>query len=65
MLLTLFLASLMAFAVSRFSWKFNVTLLILFTAGNMLPPQVLATPVFEMYKHDPRCRTRSATRAAC
>jgi multiple sugar transport system permease protein len=49
-LLTLFLASLMAFAVSRFSWKFNVTLLILFTAGNLLPPQVLATPVFEMYR---------------
>jgi multiple sugar transport system permease protein len=49
-LLTLFLASLMAFAVSRFSWKFNITLLILFTAGNMLPPQVLATPIFEMYR---------------
>jgi multiple sugar transport system permease protein len=50
-LLTLFLASIMAFAVSRFSWKFNITLLILFTAGNMLPPQVLAAPIFEMYKH--------------
>lgn len=49
-LVTLFLASLMAFAVSRFSWKFNVTLLIVFTAGNMLPPQVLATPVFEMFR---------------
>ena len=49
-LITLFLASLMAFAVSRFSWKFNITLLILFTAGNLLPPQVLATPVFEMYR---------------
>jgi multiple sugar transport system permease protein len=47
---TLFLASIMAFAVSRFSWKFNITLLILFTAGNLLPPQVLATPVFEMYR---------------
>ncbi len=49
-IVTLFLASLMAFAVSRFSWRFNVTLLILFTAGNLLPPQVLATPVFEMYR---------------
>jgi multiple sugar transport system permease protein len=49
-LITLFLASLMAFAVSRYNWKFNVTLLIIFTAGNMLPPQVLATPVFEMYR---------------
>lgn len=50
-LITLFLASLMAFAVSRFTWKFNITLLIVFTAGNMLPPQVLAAPIFEMYKH--------------
>lgn len=48
--LTLFFASMMAFAVSRFSWKFNVTLLIAFTAGNLLPPQVLATPIFELFK---------------
>jgi multiple sugar transport system permease protein len=52
-LLTLFFASLMAFAVSRFSWKFNVTLLIMFTAGNLLPPQVLAAPLYEMYKFTP------------
>lgn len=49
-ILTLFFATLMAFAVSRFSWKFNVTLLIMFTAGNLLPPQVLAAPLFEMFK---------------
>ncbi len=48
--ITLFLASLMAFAVSRFSWKFNITLLIMFTAGNMLPPQVMAAPLYEMFK---------------
>ncbi len=52
-LLTLALAAMMAFAVSRFTWKFNITLLILFTAGNMLPPQVLAAPLFEMFKHTP------------
>ncbi|QNE47482.1 carbohydrate ABC transporter permease [Glaciihabitans sp. INWT7] len=50
-ILTLFFASMMAFAVSRFTWKFNVTLLIMFTAGNLLPPQVLAAPLFEMFKH--------------
>ena len=50
-ILTIFLASMMAFAVSRFQWKFNITLLILFTAGNLIPPQVLATPLFEMFKH--------------
>ena len=48
--LTLFFSSMMAFAVSRFSWRFNVTLLIAFTAGNLLPPQVLAAPIFEMFK---------------
>jgi multiple sugar transport system permease protein len=52
-LLTLILASFVAFAVSRFAWKFNVTLLILFTAGNMLPPQALAAPLFQMFKHIP------------
>ncbi len=52
-LMTLMLASFVAFAVSRFNWKFNVTLLILFTAGNMLPPQALAAPLFQMYKHLP------------
>ena len=48
---TLLLASMMAFAVSRFTWKFNITLLIMFTAGNLLPPQVLAAPLFEMFKN--------------
>ncbi len=50
-IVTLLLASLMAFAVSRFSWRFNITLLIMFTAGNLLPPQVLATPLFQLFKH--------------
>ena len=50
-ILTLLFASMMAFAVSRFSWKFNITLLIMFTAGNLLPPQVLSAPLFEMFKH--------------
>lgn len=50
-LITIALASMVAFAVSRFNWKFNVGLLILFTAGNMLPPQALAAPLFQMYKH--------------
>ncbi len=49
-ILVLLFSSLMAFAVSRVSWKFNITLLIMFTAGNLLPPQVLATPLFQMFK---------------
>lgn len=52
-ILILIFASMMAFAVSRYSWKFNITLLIMFTAGNLLPPQVLAAPLFQMFKAFP------------
>jgi multiple sugar transport system permease protein len=48
-IIVLLLASMMAFATSRFSWRFNVTLLLLFTAANLLPPQVIITPLFRMY----------------
>lgn len=51
--ITLFLASCVAFAVSRVSWRFNVTLLILFTAGNLIPPQILATPIYLLFKNIP------------
>jgi len=52
-IITLLLSSLVAFGVSRFSWRFNVVLLLLFTAGNLLPQQVLAQPLFQMYKRMP------------
>lgn len=52
-ILILFLASTMAFAVSRYSWRFNIALLLLFTAGNLLPPQVLFQPLFQMFKAMP------------
>ena len=45
----LFLASMLAFAVSRFSWRFNLALLMAFTAGNLLPPQVIITPLYRLY----------------
>ncbi len=51
--LTLLLASFAAFKLSRVPWKFNIALLILFTAGNLLPQQVLATPLFQIAKHTP------------
>ena len=51
LILILFLSSFVAFAVSRFSWKFNVTLLLVFTAGNLLPQQVLFQPLFQMFNH--------------
>ena len=48
-ILVLFLASMVAFAVSRYSWRFNLILLMVFTAANLLPPQVIITPLFRMY----------------
>ena len=48
-ILVLLLASMLAFAVSRFSWRFNLGLLMLFTAGNLLPQQVIITPLYRMY----------------
>jgi multiple sugar transport system permease protein len=53
LLLILAFSSAMAFAVSRFSWRFNVTLLLIFTAGNLLPAQVIFQPLFQMYKAMP------------
>jgi multiple sugar transport system permease protein len=48
-IIVLLLASMMAFAVSRYSWRFNLILLMLFTALNLLPPQVIITPLFRIY----------------
>ena len=48
-LLTLFLASMFAFVVSRLRFRFNLSLLILFTAGNLLPQQVIITPLYRIY----------------
>jgi multiple sugar transport system permease protein len=48
-ILTLAFASFVAFAVSRFDVKINLALLMVFTAGNLLPPQVIITPLYRMY----------------
>jgi multiple sugar transport system permease protein len=48
-ILALFLASMVAFAVSRFSFRFNIALLMMFTAGNLLPPQVIIVPLYRLY----------------
>lgn len=51
--LTLFLSSLVAFVLARFSYRFNLTLLGIFLAANLLPPQALLIPVFRMFKEIP------------
>jgi multiple sugar transport system permease protein len=48
-IMVLFLASMVAVAVSRYSFRFNLILLMLFTAGNLLPQQVVITPLFRLY----------------
>jgi multiple sugar transport system permease protein len=42
-----------AFGVSRYSWRFNLALLMLFTAGNLLPPQVIIIPLYRLFKMIP------------
>ena len=49
-LLTLFLSCCVAFVVARFSFRFNLALLGLFTAANLLPPQSLLIPVYRMFR---------------
>lgn len=48
-IVTLLVASLVAFAVSQFSWRLNLVVLLIFIAGNLLPPQVLIVPLFKIY----------------
>ncbi len=59
LVLILFLSSFVAFAVSRFTWRFNIALLLLFTAGNLLPQQVIILPLFQLYKRIPMPWTES------
>ena len=48
-IVTLLLASMVAFVVTRVNIKVNLALLLLFTAGNLLPPQVIITPLYRLY----------------
>ncbi|MEV4365585.1 carbohydrate ABC transporter permease [Nonomuraea sp. NPDC049637] len=48
-LVTLLLASFTAFAVARVRVPGRKALLIVFTAGNLMPPQVLITPLYTLY----------------
>ena len=52
-IITLFLAACVAFVVSRRSFRFNILLLIVFMAANLLPQQVLLTPLFRLYLRIP------------
>jgi multiple sugar transport system permease protein len=47
--ITLFISAMLGFVFSRFSFKANLLLLMMFTAGNLLPPQVIIVPLYRMY----------------
>ena len=47
--LILLFSSAVAFVVSRYSYWFNVPLLIFFMAANLLPQQVVLQPLYRLY----------------
>jgi multiple sugar transport system permease protein len=49
----LLFASLVGFACTQFDRKFNVFFLVLFTAGNLMPQQVIFQPIFQIFKRIP------------
>lgn len=48
-LLTLFLASMVAYVVARHRFRGNLALLMLFTAANLLPQQAIIMPLYKLY----------------
>jgi multiple sugar transport system permease protein len=58
-ILTLFLASFVAYTISRHHIRGSKFLLIMFTAGNLLPPQVMLVPLYAIYLKVPLPATMS------
>ena len=52
-ILTLWLSSMVGFVLARFSYRFNLIMLGVFLAANLLPPQALLIPVFRMFREIP------------
>jgi len=50
LIVTLALASTAAFVLSKFTFRLNLFFLLVFTAGNLLPPQVIITPLAFLYR---------------
>ena len=48
-LVTLLLSAFVAFVVTKYDIRINLFLLMLFTAGNLLPQQVIITPLYRLY----------------
>jgi multiple sugar transport system permease protein len=48
-IIVLLVGSMVAYAVSKYSWRFNILVLLLFTAGNLLPQQAIILPWFRFF----------------
>ena len=48
--LALLLSAMVAFVVARFSYRFNLALLGMFLAANLLPPQALLIPIYRLFR---------------
>jgi len=49
LVLVLLLSSFVAFVIARFPFGLNITLLMVFTAGNLLPQQTIINPLYRLY----------------
>jgi multiple sugar transport system permease protein len=48
-IIVLLIGSMVAYAVSKYSWRFNLVVLMLFTAGNLLPQQSIILPMYRLF----------------
>ncbi|GEM_PF-19052 len=48
-IIVLIVGSLVAYAISKYSWRLNLLVLMLFTAGNLLPQQAIILPWFRLF----------------
>lgn len=48
-IIVLIVGSMVAYGISKFSWRVNLLVLMLFTAGNLLPQQAIILPLYRLY----------------
>ena len=48
-IVVLIIGSMVAYAVSKYSWRVNLLVLMIFTAGNLLPQQAIILPMYRFF----------------
>ena len=48
-IIVLLVGSMVAYAISKYSWRVNLVVLMVFTAGNLLPQQAIILPMFRFF----------------